>query len=277
MRFYSMILLLVAIVSTGCCLASGSYCHNNVSHVGKEFYLAFPPCFQTIANDTSFSCKLTMFGETQQFVTVSVESVGYSETRILAPFEVVEWRLPLEVAQFMQHSSTSSLEQATVFSKSALRVSAEHSVSVYVSTSFEPYFGSYVAYPSEFHGGRFDLETVEHVSTNNGEDLPAMLVFVSIADSTKIAVFSEIFDETSQTHKDTAILYTIQEGDVLLVSTQRQGQKLRSMESFIIFSAPAPLVFTAGYLQTDSNARPESFDFVMNQTIPYHPDHSILQ
>ncbi len=119
-----------------------------VSHIGKEFYLTFPPSIQ-LPGDPSPEFKLVMYGAEEQTVTVHSGLTGRKEVRTIPAFELVEWILTPNEAQVYTHALDVDIRPDSVYNNASVHIVAEKKITVMAVTTIGNRQAKYTAIPRE--------------------------------------------------------------------------------------------------------------------------------
>ncbi len=249
-----------------------------VTNVGREFYVTFPPCIQDVESSDNDVCRLTMFGDKDQQVTVRIPAKNYEETRSLKAFVEEHWDFSPELAQPFQHFDDSDFISDTVVQGVAVHIVAEQQVAVHVESRFGQRQASYLALPTDLllPNGSFGSYHIQSLFGSHDVDknriLPSQLYVVAITDNTDFTLslpgIVQGSEEQDSLVRDTKTI-TLNAGDVYCFSPSLESPEYSGLEMRIgdQYSDNYPIaVFASEYSNNPSDS--SQFDIATLQLEP---------
>jgi hypothetical protein len=160
-----------------------------IDNFGTDFYLTVPPAYFN-ENTNNITIKLFVFSYNETKVKIQVDAKAFTETAIVfANTETVFDILP-EIAFPFSVTSTLPLSNEEIYKKSALRVTSDYPVAVYVLISGNLQSEGYLGLPVSSAGKEYVLQSYIDPTSQIASPInyPAMAGIVNPFDGNKISV-----------------------------------------------------------------------------------------
>lgn len=214
------------------------------NNTGTEFYMSFLPAWPVPGGAEHIKVYVSSPVATE--VTVAVEGAGWTSTKVTVPNDVIEFDIPVHVAQPYYRTDRDIPPTDQVYPRAAVRVSSADPVIVYGLTRYQYTSDGFLALPTSAIGTDYIIASYGDVGDNGttfGQYLPSEAAIVAAFDGTEI-VFTMGGTATSKTagglEPGQSRAIVLNRGDVYSLASSGQGADLSG--SRIVSSKPVSVI-----------------------------------
>ncbi|OGU61630.1 MAG: hypothetical protein A2X64_04900 [Ignavibacteria bacterium GWF2_33_9] len=160
-----------------------------IDNFGTDFYLTVPPAYFN-ENQNNVSIKIYVFSYYETKVKLQVESKAFTESAMVYPETETIFDILPEIAFPFTQTSTLPTSNEEFYKKSALRITSDFPVAVYIVLSGTMQSEGYLALPVSSSGREYVLQSYIDPSSQVSSTInyPAMAGIVNPFDGNKITV-----------------------------------------------------------------------------------------
>ncbi len=158
--------------------------------------------------------KLYIYTATKATVRVSVVGKGFEKSIVSIPNDFIEFTIPASIGQVYAKGDGEKPLPDSVFTKSAIHISADAPFTCYCSSGNQNRYSSgFLALPVPQLGKNYIISSHPDYSNNETEYFPGEATITAPYDKTKVFIIKNISEVPD------SIIYLMNRGDVLLLST----------------------------------------------------------
>ncbi len=240
------------------------------NNAGTDFYLSFLPAWPVQGG--VHNIKLYVSSAVETPVTVEVEGQGWIKQQVTEPNGIIEFDIPVTVAQPYFKIQTDITPPDKVYRQSAVHVSSPDPIIVYGMTRYQYTSDGFLALPVSALGTEYIIASYADVGDNGtsmGQHLPSEAAIVAAFDNTQI-VFTLGGTPESRTagglHTGESKAFSLNRGDVLSVASLGQYSDLSG--SRVMSNKPVGVI--SGNFCAHVPVNVGACDFITEMEIPAH-------
>jgi len=214
------------------------------SNAGTDFYFSFPPCYveESVGNENS--CKVFVASEIEQDITVEVPGKNWTMTKVAVANDVVEFILPVDVAQAFLKQGKEKAPAENIYRQAAVHVFSQSPVIVYGVTRYNYTSDGFLALPVSALGAEYIVASYpQFTATGTGFQLVSETTISAAYDETEVT-----FEMGGNAQSTTSgglkpgetRTFMMQRGDVLSFASNGDNQDISG--SYITSSKPVGVV-----------------------------------
>lgn len=237
-----------------------------MNNFGTEFYLTIPPAYFK-ENTNNITIKLYVFSYNDTKVKIKVDAKAFTETAMVYAFNETVFDVLPEIIFPFTSTSTLPISDEEIYKKSALHVTSDYPVAVYVEVSGNLQDEGYLGIPVSSLGHEYVLESYIDPTSQIQSPInyPAMAGIVNPFDGNKISVILSNNLKGKIFQSDT-ISRVLEEGDTWFISLKG---KIGDLSGIKVLSDKPIGVITANQKATVPVSI-EPNNYLIEQELPTH-------
>lgn len=214
------------------------------NNAGTDFYFSFPPCYSEESAGYENTCKVFVASAIAQDITVEVPGKNWTMTKVAVANDVVEFILPVEVAQPFLKKGSEKAPVENMYRQSAVHVFSQSPVIVYGVTRFNYTSDGFLAVPVSALGAEYIVAAYpQYTAVGSGLQLVSETTISAAYDDTEVT-FEMGGNPQSRTSgglkPGETRTFTLQRGDVLCFASNGDYQDISG--SYITSTKPVGVV-----------------------------------
>lgn len=239
---YSLLLLVALAMPLRAQTLPDFFLENN--NAGTEFYMSFPPAWPVVGGEHYIKVYVSSPVDTK--VTVEVKSDNYKVKKDVPANTVVEFELPVNIAQPYYKMDRDVTPAEAIYEKKAVHVKAQDPIVAYGMTRYQYTSDGFLALPVSALGKEYIIASYADVGDNGesfGQYLPSEAAVVAAFNNTEVTFTlggNEVTSTPSGMLPGETRTFTLDKGDVLMLSSFGHGADLSG--SKLVSSKPIGVV-----------------------------------
>lgn len=218
----------------------------STNNAGTEFWFSFPQCYED-ESMTDKSARIFVASRIAQTVTVEVPGKGFSETKMAVANDVIEFRIPLPIAQPYSKLTASKAPIEKVYERAGVHVFSESApVVVYGVSRLNYTSDGFLAVPVSGLSTEYVIGAwPQYTATGGGFKLPSESNIVAAFDQTEVTFLMGGTSGSKTTGGLTAgqgRTWILNRGDVLCFANDDDGQDITGS----LITADKPVAVVSG-------------------------------